>query len=160
MKNTIIALWNQFKAAPSLDYANDSGFHSRDVLKLIQLNKFPFYNILPFPGSDSKKIEEIDGLSFQNSERHICSIQIQYAVRAMFPKVAIMGDELKAVIGILDFQDDLWDVINSDKTLGGVVNGILPGTAIGFDMIQDTDDKIFIAGGEITIQFYKDVFKK
>jgi hypothetical protein len=164
MKNVIIALWNQFKAAPVLAYANDSGYHSRDVEKLVQLNKFPFYNIIPFPGSDSKRIEEVPGInskmSFKDVERHICTISIQYAVRAMEPNVAIMGDDLKAIVGILDFQDDMWDVIKSDPTLGGAVRGFLPGTSIGFDMIQDTEDRIFIAGGEMTIQFYKDVFLK
>jgi hypothetical protein len=160
MKTVILALYNQLQVSPDLTYANPSGYHSESVLRLIQLNKFPFYNVIPFPGSDSYRIETVPNMSFKDIERHIYRIQIQYAVRAMAVNEAIMGDITKGVTGVLDFQKDMWDVITADITLGGTVRDILPGYSTGFDMVQDEEDKLFIAGGEMTIEFYKDVFKR
>jgi len=70
--------------------------------------------------------------------------------------VAMMGDEANEVKGILEFSDDIWDAINFDLTIGGTVDGILPGDSeIPTDYVKGEDSK-FLAQAEIKIEFYRD----
>ena len=152
-KEIIIALRSQLTAFPALAYAHESGYIAEDPYDLIQTNKFPFFNIIPTPNSE---IGKVDNVSFREMESHIIPILIQFATRSIIKNVAVMGDG--ATIGILDFMEDLWDGVSADRTIGGTVGGINPGTTIMIDVLELEDkDRIFIAGAELTIEFYKDI---
>jgi hypothetical protein len=153
MKRVITALQNQLKNFPGLSYASLNANVAEDTWDLVEKNKFPFFNILP----DNKKIlRGIDGVSRNELERHVFPITIQFACASMRLNVAMMGDEANEVKGILEFSDDIWDAINFDLTIGGTVDGILPGDSeIPTDYVKGEDSK-FLAQAEIKIEFYRD----
>lgn len=151
--NTITALRDQLVAASGLDYAKDSGYENRDVLELVQKNKYPFFNII----STGKRVGPTDGLDIKQFERHTISIVIQLATRAQSLKVALSGDDSRT--GMYDFVEDIWTAIKTDRTLGGAVNGYVPGSSIEIEVIDagGEQERLFIAAAEMKLQFYKDM---
>lgn len=152
MIDLINELNNQFKNYPDLYYAKDSGYVSDDPFRLIQLDRFPFYNIMP----EGELIEKVDGISFKEMERHIFTLEIQFAVRSIRKNNAIMGNKEENIKGILEMKDDLWSCIISDRTVNKTVNGVLPGSGADIEVFQ-MDDDIFIAGGTLLISYYSDL---
>jgi len=153
IKEVITALKNQLTVYPALAaYASDSGYIAEDPYELVQSNKMPFFNINP----QGQVVEKLDDMSFTDIERHTMQFVIQFATRAMAKNVAVMGDDTRT--GILDFMDDIWSGIISDRTIGGTVDGITPGYAIAIDVIELEDQqRIFVAGAEMIVEFFRDV---
>lgn len=151
--NTITALKDQLLAAAGLDYAHNSGYENQDVIELVQLNKYPFFNVV----SDGKRVGPTSGLDIKDFERHTINIIIQLATRASKLNVALSGDDSR--VGMYQFCDDVLDAIKADKTLSGAVNGYLPGSSIEIAVIDTGagQDRVFVAGAEIRLQFYKDI---
>lgn len=153
MSDVITALQNQLYNFPDLSYAQNTGFVADDSFDLIEKDKFPFYNIVP----GNERIEEVDGMSDDEMERWVYPVSVQFATSSMNTNVAIMGDESKDIVGILDFSRNIWQGIRFDKTLGGVVQGIMPGSTIRRDYIKDKKLGLFIGQGEILIEFFEDI---
>jgi hypothetical protein len=152
MKDVVNALKGQLDSnATLLAYAKDSGYVAHDPRDLVQTNKFPFYNILPM----GTRIEKVGNVSFKELERVVYTVSIQFATRAQKVNIAMLGDSTRK--GIFDFQEDLWSAITADRTLSGAVYGILPGSSVNIDMIETEDqERLYIAGAEMTIEFYRD----
>ncbi len=157
MKKVIIALLNQLKNYPALSYANQSAYLAEDSYELMEKDKFPFFNIVP---GDAKIEPGPDDMGKDEFERHIYPLDIQFATSSMELNIAIMGDDSSDTfrIGILDFSNHIWEAVRSDKTLGGIVDGIVPdNTSIPKDFIKDNDKNMFIARAEIRVEFFKDI---
>jgi len=153
MKSVITALLNQLKNHPTLSYAFQSAYIAEDPYELMEKDRFPFFNVVP---GDERIEVGVDNTSNLEFERHIYPVTVQYATRSMNLNIAIMGDDAKNKIGILDFSNDIWSVIRFDITLNGVVEGLVPSTtSISKDFLQG-EDKMFTAIAEIKIEFYKD----
>lgn len=151
IKSLINGLKTQLSDYSGLSYASDSGHVVQDPYELVKKNSFPFFNIEPI----GETIDKVDSVSFREMERTTYTIIIQLATRSLKKNVAILGDN--NITGILDFIDDVWEAIKSDRTIGGVVNGITPGTSIGIDIIElDDGERSFTAVAEMTIEFYTD----
>lgn len=150
MKQIIIALLNQLNNHPSLEYAYKNSYIAEDPFELMEKNRFPFFNVVP----GDQRVEPLEDMSEQEIERHIYPVTVQFATSSMKINVAIMGDDANNKVGILDFSDDIWEAITFDRTLGGVVHGILPGYATPMDYLKDTDK--FIARSELIVEFYID----
>jgi hypothetical protein len=153
MKRLLTVLLNQI--LNNVEYLKDGGYICRDTFELISLQKYPFINVYPNPVSTISN-EQVANISKSDMERYIYSVIIQFAQRSLYINTAIMGDDIKKVKGVLDIYQDIWDAIKFDTTIGGAVNGIVPGSVINFDVIQDTIDKYYLAAGELSIQFYVD----
>jgi hypothetical protein len=155
MKDVLEALANQLKNYDTLYYASNSGYIANDPYTLVKIDNFPFYNLAP----TSIRIEQVDNIPFKQMERRIYAISIQFATKAIEQNIAVMGNEDHK--GIMEFQKDLWTGIISDRTLGDVVNGIIPGYDILIDVLELEDEAHrsigFVAGAEMSIEFYKDV---
>ena len=152
MKNLINALKDQLTGYAGLNYASESGYVASDVTHLVELNRFPFFNLVP----GNKRIEKTDNLSFKEMERHIYPVIIEFGTRSMDMDIAIIGDDTRK--GILDFWDDIWAGIKSDRSVGDEVKGILPGIEITVNILKmEGDDSHFIAGAETTVEFYDDI---
>lgn len=137
-------------------YLNESGYYCRDTFELVQLNKYPFFNVIPTP-TNTIEVSSTAGISNKDMERHIYNVTIQFATRSLVINTALMGDDVKNIKGLFDVYEDIMASIRIDETIGKTVDGLLPGTSINFDVAQDVEDKYFIAVGEISIKFYKDV---
>lgn len=151
----ILALYNQLQNYPDLSYANGQGYYTKNIWDIVAIKKYPFYTIIP--NDPSKRIERVDNISKMEMKRHVYRVVIQYGTYSLDFGKAIMGDDDTNFVGILDFQDDIWDAIESDPTLGGSVQGIIPDyEPIPFDMVQDIEDEGYLAGGQIELEFYND----
>lgn len=152
MREAILALQNQLQNFSDLSYASQTNYIGEDPFDLVEKDKFPFYNIVP----GDERQETVSDMSDDEMERWIYPIIIQFASSSMNLNVAIMGDEDKSIVGVLQLSKNLWEGVRSDKTLGGVVQGIVPGFTVHKDYIKN---KIgyFIGQGEMTIEFYKDI---
>jgi len=132
------------------------GYYCKDTFELIQLNKYPFFNIVPSPTMTIETTSPTD-IPIADIERIIYSVIIQFATRSLIIGTALVGDDIKKVKGLLDVYEDIMQAIKIDKTIGNTVNGLLPGSAINFDVAQDINDKYYVAVGEINLKFYKDM---
>ena len=151
----ILALYNHLQSYSDLSYANGHSYHSRDPWDLVTIKKFPFYTIVP--NDPSKRMEQVGDIPRSQMKRHIYRVVIQYATFSIDFDKAIMGDDATDFVGFLDFQDDIWDAIESDHTLSGSVQGLIPDyTPIPFDMVQDKDEG-FLVGGQIELEYYNDI---
>ncbi len=150
---TTAALRAQFLATPALYYCHDSGFEEADVEQLIQVNKFPFFNIL----AESWTVMPTDNMNIKDVERREIDILIQFATRALKPLIAKQGDT--GHIGLYQFADDLWDAIVSDPTIGGIVDGYTPGSSIQMatTSIEIESERFFIGAAEMRVKFHKDI---
>ena len=102
-------------------------------------------------------MEQVGNIPGSQMKRHIYRVVIQYATFSIDFDKAIMGDDATDFVGFLDFQDDIWDAIESDHTLSGSVQGLIPDyTPIPFDMVQDKDEG-FLVGGQIELEYYNDI---
>jgi hypothetical protein len=142
------ALRTQLINYADLSYAKDSGYEDEDVEDLIQKNRFPFFNIY----AEGEEITKVENVGFENMERHIINMVIQFASKSMKLKEAKTGTH-----GLYNFKNDIWKAIRSDKTLGGNVLGFLPPANIIIDIMQTGEEKFFIAGAEMRIKFVKDL---
>mgnify|MGYP000875856337 CR=1 FL=1 len=140
-------------------YLNESGYYCRDTFELVQLNKYPFFNIVPSPTMTIETTSPAD-MSITDIERIVYTVIIQFAARSIVIGTALIGDDIKKVKGLLDVYEDIMQAIKVDKTISNTVSGLLPGSSINFDVAQDVNDKYYIAVGEITLKFYKDVGTK
>ena len=154
MNLTIQALATILSNDPLLSYAHASGYANADVGELIELDRFPFFNVICAPGNEEYK--KTDEFIFTQIERHILPITIQYAVRFMAANYAVLGDGTNP--GIAEFTKNIWTIIKKDRTLGRVVSGIVPGTPIIISPVKvvTNESAVFIEGREMTIQFYRD----
>ena len=105
LSKVLLALYNQLLVSPLISYAKDGAYHSRDVWDIVQLDKNPFFVVVP--SDPSKRMEKVGDLPKSQMKRHIYRLSIQYGVRAMKVDKAIMGDITDGTIGILDFQEDI-----------------------------------------------------
>lgn len=140
----------------NVDYLNDSGYYCRDTFELVQLNRYPFFNVIPTP-TNTIEVSNPAGISNKDIERHIYNITIQFATRSLIINTVLMGDDVKQIKGLFDVWSDIWKAIKIDRTISGTVSGLLPASSINFDVAQDTIDKYYIAVGEVNIKFYKDI---
>jgi len=143
----------------NVDYLNDSGYYCRDTFELVQLNRYPFFNVIPTP-TNTIEVSSPTGISNKDIERHIYNVTIQFATRSLVINTALMGNDVKKIKGLFDVWADIWKAIKIDRTVSGTVSGLLPASTINFDVAQDVNDKYYIAVGEITLKFYKDVGAK
>ena len=152
-KETITALRTTLQAGTDLTYASDSGYEDADVEELVQLNKFPFFNIT----CEGWETAPAPNMNIKHLERTIYDMLIQFATRAMKKTLAKQGDSGRP--GIYDFADDIWDTIRADPTLGRVINGYLPGSSVLVDVVevQGNNERYFIGAGEMKIKLYKDI---
>ena len=154
MKYILNAMVNQLTSFPDLSYAKDTGYVAQDPWDLVDKGNFPFFNVIP---GDERIVRGIDDMPKDQIERHIYPVTIQFAQSSMNLNVAIMGDVEKGIVGILDMSDNIWDAINYDRTLGGVVEGIEPNDSeVSKDFLR-AEDNMFLAQAEIMVEFYKDV---
>jgi len=137
-------------------YLNESGYYCRDTFELVQLNKYPFFNVIPTPTA-TIEVSSPARISNKDIERHIYSVTIQFATRSLVINTALMGDDVKKIKGLFDVWADIWNAIKVDRTISGTVSGLLPASSINFDVAQDTIDKYYIAVGEVNLKFYKDI---
>jgi len=135
------------------------GYYCKDTFELIQLNKYPFFNVVPSPTMTIETTSPT-GMAIVDIERIVYTVIIQFATRSIVIGTALIGDDVKKVKGLLDVYEDIMQAIKIDKTIGNTVSGLLPGSSINFDVAQDVNDKYYIAVGEITLKFYKDVGAK
>jgi len=135
------------------------GYYCKDTFELIQLNKYPFFNVVPSPTMTIETTSPT-GMAIVDIERIVYTVIIQFAARSIVIGTALIGDDIKKVKGLLDVYEDIMQAIKIDKTIGNTVSGLLPGSSINFDVAQDVNDKYYIAVGEITLKFYKDVGAK
>lgn len=140
----------------NVNYLNESGYYCRDTFELVQLNKYPFFNVIPAP-TNTVEVSSPAGISNSNIERHIYNVTIQFATRSLVINTALIGDDVKKIKGLFDVWADIWKAIKIDRTVSGTVSGLLPASTINFDVAQDTIDKYYIAVGEINLKFYKDM---
>lgn len=154
IKDVTEALRDQLVAYSGLVYAKDSGYAGNDATVLVQLNKFPFFNIVPV----NQLITRMPNMSFDELRRNTFEVQIQFAVFAIKADDAITGTASNK--GIMDFSKDLLDGIFSDETLGNIVTGFPEEDQeinIDFLTIDDPEGQRYIAGGEMNVKFYKDI---
>lgn len=154
MKALLGKLTEQIKN--NVAYLNESGYYCRDTFELVQLNRYPFFNVIPTPTMTIETTTP-ENISSKDIRRIIYSVIIQFATRSLVISTALMGDNVKNIKGLFDVYEDIMASIRIDETIGKTVDGLLPGTSINFDVAQDVEDKYFIAVGEISIKFYKDV---
>jgi hypothetical protein len=153
MKEAILALQTQLQNFPDLSYASRTNFVGEDPFDLIEKNKFPFYNIVP----GSERNEPVEDMSDDEIERWVYPITIQFASSSMNLNAAIMGDTGKGIVGVLQLSKNLWEGVRFDKTLGGIVQGVLPGFTVFRDYIKDPKRGSFIGQGEMTLEFFEDI---
>lgn len=156
MKQLLGKLTDQIKN--NVSYLQE-GYYCKDTFELIQLNKYPFCNIVPSPTMTIETTSPT-GMAIVDIERIVYTVIIQFATRSIVIGTALIGDDVKKVKGLLDVYEDIMQAIKVDKTVGNTVSGLLPGSSINFDVAQDVNDKYYIAVGEITLKFYKDVGAK
>ena len=156
MKQLLGKLTEQIKN--NVSYLQE-GYYCKDTFELIQLNKYPFLNIVPSPTMTIETTSPT-GMAIVDIERIVYTVIIQFATRSIVIGTALIGDDVKKVKGLLDVYEDIMQAIKIDKTIGNTVSGLLPGSSINFDVAQDVNDKYYIAVGEITLKFYKDVGAK
>jgi hypothetical protein len=149
MKTILLSLSNQLNNYPTLEYAKKSNYIAEDPYELMGRNLYPFFNLMP----GDERIEPLEEMSENEFERHIFPVSIQFATRSLKINIALLGDDNH--IGLLDFSRDIQEAIKFDKTLNYTVDGILPGSSIPKDTLKDNN--LFIARGEITIEFYRDI---
>lgn len=155
MKTLIENLRELLANDSALSYASDSGFVSRDVDKLVKRNKFPFFNVVP----GSTRIMRPDGIDLKSLERKVFQVTIQFATCNLEMNVAILGDDNNT--GLLDFADDIWTVLKSDKTVSSAVDGM-----VIYDLEKENEIEIepfvfpnndrMVAAAEITLEYYRD----
>ena len=156
MKQLLGKLTEQIKN--NVSYLQE-GYYCKDTFELIQLNKYPFFNVVPSPTMTIETTSPT-GMAIVDIERIVYTVIIQFATRSIVIGTALIGDDVKKVKGLLDVYEDIMQAIKIDKTIGNTVSGLLPGSSINFDVAQDVNDKYYIAVGEITLKFYKDVGAK
>ena len=156
MKQLLGKLTEQIKN--NVSYLQE-GYYCKDTFELIQLNKYPFFNVVPSPTMTIETTSPT-GMAIVDIERIVYTVIIQFAARSIVIGTALIGDDIKKVKGLLDVYEDIMQAIKIDKTIGNTVSGLLPGSSINFDVAQDVNDKYYIAVGEITLKFYKDVGAK
>jgi hypothetical protein len=154
MNTVLTALLTQLKAYSDLSYAAQSAYIAEDSFALMELNRFPFYNIVP---GDERIETGPNNMSSLDIERHIYPVTIQFATSSSRVNVAIMGDDANNIKGILQFSNDLWSGVKFDRTLNGTVQGVTPHLAIPKNFMKDASSDLFIAQAEMTIEFFKDV---
>lgn len=150
------ALYNQILNYTDLSYAK--GHQAENIWDIVGLGVTNFWNIIP--SDPSKRIERVDEISKMQMKRHVYRITLQYGVRSATFMKAILGDDSNEpdFVGILDFQDDLWAAIEADHTLGGAVRGLIPDfEPIPFDMVKDTEEDGFVAGGAMELEYFNDI---
>ena len=154
MKATINALVTQLTNYADLSFSKDSGYASRDIAELIQLDRYPFFNVTY--GSEDEVYEKVSDLSQDEIERHLLPIAIQYGVRAILKEVSVLGDDNNT--GILDFSDFIWEAVKSDRTLGGVVSGLIRPLSMRISpvTILPEEPSVFKEGREMLVMFYRD----
>lgn len=154
IKDITEALRDQLIAYEDLSYAKDSGYAGNDASALVQLNKFPFFNIIPI----NYLVTRVPNMSFDELRRNTYEVQIQFATFGIKADEAITGTDFKT--GIMDFSKDLLDGIFDDETLDGLVAGFPEEDQeinIDFLTIDDSEGQRYIAGGEMNVKFYKDI---
>lgn len=150
MESVLAALRNQLTTA--ISYCKDSGYIARDPYKLMQMDKYPWFNLTP----EGILFEEIEDMPREYAERRIYIINVQFAERSMNRSVATLGDT--NIIGLFPFLDDIMDAIRADLTLNSTVDGKEIASSFVSDIVELQDERnIFIAGGELIVRFYKDV---
>jgi hypothetical protein len=151
MKSTLKALALQLGNYSDLSYAHKYAYIARDPVNLIESNNFPFYNL--FPGT--KKVTTVPDTSKLDFERHILPVTIHFAVQSLEMDIAIMGND-RGTFGILDFADHIWNAIKEDKTLGGIVDDVIPDFNIPMDPFVNGSNE-FLVISEFTVEFYRDI---
>lgn len=151
LKTLITSLKTQLENYAGLSYASKTAYVAKNPIALMEKNRYPFFNVLP----EGTVTEKVDNISFTEMERNIHTVVIQLATMSLKEDVCVMGDN--NTTGMLDFIDDIWSGIKSDRTIGGSVNGILPGSTVNIDILELGDeDRVFVAQAELRIEFYKD----
>lgn len=151
MKEVIEALQIQLQNYPDLSYASSTSFVGENPFDLVEKNKFPFYNLMP----GNERNTPVEGMGDDEMERWVYPVVIQFATASMNINAAIMGDS--HTVGILQFSKNLWEGVRFDKTLGDVVQGIVPGFSVNKDYIKHSRLGSFIGQGEMTIEFFEDI---
>lgn len=154
IKDVAEALRDQLLNYAGLDYASDSGYSGTDPSALVGLGKFPFFNIAP----ENQLITKVPNMSFSELRRNTIQLTVQFATFGLVADDAING--VGADKGIMDFATDLLNGIFSDDTLGGIVAGFPEEDEevnVDFLTIEDPENQRYIAGGEMSIKFYKDL---
>jgi hypothetical protein len=150
MSSKIATLNAKVKALlATITYAQDSGYADADVMDLVQINKFPFYNVI----CEGYTVGNAGNIKMRHLERWTYSILIQCAVQAMTLNVARVGDDTR--VGIYEFTEDIRAALKSDTTLDGEVYGMEIDSSIDID-VSSTGRDTFIGAAEIRIKYYED----
>lgn len=137
----------------SLTYANASGYEDANIEELVQLNKYPFFNIT----CEGWETTQPNNMSIRAVERNVINILIQCATRALTLQVAKQGDSGR--IGIYEMLEDIWTAIRTNPNLDKTVDGYLPGSSVIIDVVEaeGNNERYFIGAAEMRIKLYKDI---
>jgi len=128
----------------------DKVFISGDIIKQIETLKIPFINI----EFDTLGVNEADNQNLYNYERHTYNINIQFAVSDKDREVVLTGTDK-----LLDMYEIIYNAIKDDPTLNGVVDSFIKTPSLVTDIFPPSrENLLFIAGGEMSISFNKDIY--
>jgi len=153
IKNVMINLKNQLLNDTDIQaLVGDKVYISRNIIDDIQAHNVPIINI----EFDSLDITSADNQNLSDFERHSYDINIQFAISNKDREEVIVGDNM-----LLDFYESIYRAIKADPTLDGTVDKFIKTPSLATDIFAPTQENImFIAGGEMSLTFNKDVFIK
>ena len=99
-------------------------------------------------------------MNFDDYERRIYKVEIQFATSALDELTAITGDATNK--GIEEFAEDLITALKTDFTVNGVVNGLnLDNETIKWEYSPEVIflKNSYVARATMTIEYYNDVGK-
>ena len=139
-----------------ISYCSDSGFVNRNAWSLVEGDKFPFFNIIKNGG----KIEKLSNMNFNDIERRIYKIEIQFATSALNEITVFTGDDNR--IGIEEFAEDILTALKTDFTVNSVVQGLNPDNEVieweySPEIIYLKNS--YVARATITLEYFNDVGK-
>ena len=137
-----------------ISYCSDSGYINRNSWDLVEGDKFPFFNII----KPSQTIKPVNNMGFNDIERRVYKIEIQFATSALNERTALTGDDNNN--GIEEFAEDILTAIKTDFTCNGSVQGLNPeNETIEWEYVPEVLflKNAYIARATITLEYYKDV---
>ncbi len=105
--------------------------------------------------------EPIPGIGDDDCERVSIDVSLDFAVKASTHDVAVMGLEEAGVLtrpGIIDIHDLIVSAVTADRTLGGVVSGILRAPNMRSEVYTDREGQMYHGLAVLSFSFYIDAF--
>jgi hypothetical protein len=153
IKEVLQALQTQIKAYTTLSYLSNRVYICEDILELCK-GDTPFVNIDVDP--NVFKVDSADEVRDYDMERHIYTVNLQFATQAASRDLAVLGST--TIKGILDVHSDLYSCLRSDVTLGGKVYGINRVETLSrvFPPVPE-EGILYLAGCDMTVSYWRDI---